>query len=264
MANKKSGIKNFLLTILLIITISIALFFGFFASLGWITQHGKSIAVPNVTGQNVDIAFQNINASGLQPIILDSVFYDSLPALSVVSQTPLPKSKVKQGRIVYVTINRAVAPTVQVPDVTGYSLTSASLLLKSFRLKVGEYSYIASPVRDAVVKQQINDSIIAPGSKVPMGTAIDLVIGDGSGSEMMSVPNLVGMQVSEAKDYISSLKFEIGNITPDIDVAIADSAYIYRQSPQSQVSNEKGQTGIVRMKVGSAIDIWVSKNPPQN
>jgi len=259
----KSNLSKFLISLSVIILLTVGIFFGFFASLGWITRHGESIAVPSVTGQSTDAASQKITAAGLQPVVLDSVYYDSLPALSVVSQTPNGGARVKDGRIVYITINRAIAPTVDMPDLTGYSLSSASLLLKSFGLKLGKYSYTASTVRDAVVKQQIGDSAIAAGSKVPMGTAIDLVIGDGSGSEMMTVPNLVGMQVVEAKDYLSSMKCEIGNITPDIDVAIADSGYIYKQSPSPQVADSAGNSGVVRMKVGGAIDIWISKNPQQ-
>lgn len=259
----KSNLSKFLISLLIIIVLTVGVFFGFFASLGWITRHGQSIAVPNVTGQSVEAASQKITAAGLQPIVLDSVYYDSLPALSVVSQTPNANARVKDGRIVYITINRAIAPTVDMPDLTGYSLSSASLLLKSFGLKLGKYSYTASTVRDAVVKQQIGDSAIAAGAKVPMGTIVDLVIGDGSGSEMMTVPNLVGMQVAEAKDYLSSMKCEIGNITPNIDVAIADSGYIYKQNPSPQTDDSTGHGGVVRMKVGGTIDIWISKSPQQ-
>ncbi|MDE1191611.1 MAG: PASTA domain-containing protein [Arachidicoccus sp.] len=264
MLGAKNSISKFFINLLIIIFIVVALFIGFFASLGWITKHGESVAVPNVMGLNIDAAMQKISSASLKPVVLDSTYYDSLPALSVVSQSPNGGAQVKDGRIVYITINRAVAPTVQIPDLTGYSLSSASLLLKSFGLRVGKFSYTASPVRDAVVKQQIGDSIIAAGSKVPMGTAINLIIGDGTGSEMLTVPNLVGMQVSDAKDYLTSLKCSIGNITPDMDVAVADSGYIYKQSPEAQVSNDSGQTGIVRMKVGSTIDVWISKNSPQN
>ncbi|HEY0298024.1 MAG TPA: PASTA domain-containing protein [Arachidicoccus sp.] len=254
--------KVFLINLLIIVLLTLGIFLGFFASLGWITRHGEAVVVPNVSGESIDEASRKISDAGLNPIVLDSVFYDSLPKLSVVSQTPLGGAKVKDGRTVYITINRAVAPMVQVPDLTGYSLASASLLLKSFGLKLGKYTYTASTVKDAIVKQQIGDSDIAAGAKVPMGTTIDLVVGDGSGSELMSVPNLVGMQLADAKDYLSSMKCGIGAVTPDIDVALADSGYIYKQSPAPQVANDSGQTGIVRIKVGGMIDVWVSKNPP--
>lgn len=199
---------------------------------------------------------------GLKPIVLDSVFIDSLPALSVVSQTPAGMSRVKKDRTVYLTINRAVPPSVQMPNLVGYSLNSASLLLKSFGLKLGSHSYTANLVKDAVVHQQIGDSDIVAGTKIPMGTAIDLVIGDGSGSQLMSVPDIIGMQLAEARDYVSSMNCTIGAVTPDIDVAHSDSAYIYKQDPSATVTNAQGQIGHVKMKLGGTIDVWVSTRPP--
>jgi beta-lactam-binding protein with PASTA domain len=261
---KNNSTKSFFLNLLIIILLTIGILVAFFASLGYITKHGESITVPNVTGQNVDAAMLKISQMNLKPVVLDSTFYDSLPPLSIVSQTPAAGAKVKDGRIVYFTINQAVAPMIQMPDLTGYSLNSASLLLKSFGLKLGSYTYTASLVKDAVIKQQMGDSDIAAGVQVPKGTVINLVIGDGSGSQMMTVPNIIGMQVAEAREYIGSLNCSIGAVTPDIDVVHADSGYIYKQSP-SPVANDSlaagAQPATVRMKIGGMIDVWVSKNP---
>lgn len=259
---KPNTIKPFLLNLVIILALATIILFAFFFSLKGITRHGESIQVPNILGQNTSTATAKIKSLGLDPVILDSVFIDSLAPLSIVSQTPGANAKVKAGRIVYITINRAVPPTVQMPNLVGYSLNSAQLLLKSFGLRLGTHSYTANLVKDAVVKQQLGDSDIVAGTRIPMGTVINLVIGDGSGSQMMTVPDIIGMQVEEAKDYISSMNCSIGSITPDIDVVRADSGYIYRQDPATTVTNEQGQTGTVKMKIGGTIDVWVSKNPP--
>ena len=261
MDNTKN-IKSILLNLVIIIALSLLILFIFFFSLKSITRHGEAISVPDVTGMPSSQAMAKITAMGLQPVVLDTVFFDTLAPLSIVSQTPASAAKVKEDHIIYLTVNRAVPPTIQMPNLVGYSLNSATLLLKSFGLHLGTHSYTANLVKDAVVKQMMGDSEIVAGTRIPMGTTIDLVIGDGSGSQMMSVPDIIGMQLSEAKDYISSMNCSIGAVTPDIDVQHADSAYIYKQDPASTIINEQGQTGHVRMKIGGTIDVWVSSKPP--
>ena len=256
------NIKSILLNLVIIIALTLLILFIFFSSLKSITRHGQSIKVPDVTGMPSSAAMAKISAMGLQPVVLDTVFFDTLAPLSIVSQTPASSAAVKEDHIIYLTINRAVPPTIQMPNLVGYSLNSASLLLKSFGLHLGKHSYTANLVKDAVVKQMLGDSEIVAGTRIPMGTTIDLVIGDGSGSQMMSVPDIIGMQLSEARDYISSMNCTIGAVTPDIDVVHSDSAFIYKQDPASTIINEQGQTGHVRMKIGGTIDVWVSSKPP--
>lgn len=262
MNTKPGEVKAFFLNLLVIILIMLALLTAFFLSLGLITHHGESVSVPNVTGQDVNTATAKIAAFGLNPVVADSVFFDSLPPLSVVSQSPSGGTPVKDGRTVYITINRVVAPTVQMPDLTGYSLNSAKLLLKSFGLRLAGYTYTASLVSDAVVKQQVGGNDIAPGTRIPMGTSVGLIIGDGSGSQMMSVPDIVGMELKDARDYVGSMNCTIGNVIADPDVTSPDSAYVYKQSPSPTVTNDQGQTGSVRMRIGGAVDVWVSSKPP--
>lgn len=260
--DKSKNIKSILLNLVIIIALALLILFVFFSSLKSITRHGQSIKVPDVTGMSSSAAMAKITAMGLDPVILDTVFFDTLAPLSIVSQTPAGSAEVKEDRIIYLTINRAVPPTIQMPNLVGYSLNSATLLLKSFGLHLGSHTYTANLVKDAVVKQMLGDSEIVAGTRIPMGSTIDLVIGDGSGSEMMSVPDIIGMQLSEARDYISSMNCTIGAVTPDIDVAHSDSAYIYKQDPSSTIINEQGQMGHVRMKIGGTIDVWVSSKPP--
>lgn len=254
MAQQSKSYRPFFLNLLIIILLTLAIFLGFFASLGLITRHGQVVRVPNITGLNGDVALQKLSDLDLDVEILDSVYYDSLPRLSVVSQFPTAGTEVKKGRIIYFTINRAIAPLVQVPDITGYSLPSATLLLKSFGLKLGGYSYTASMVRGAVVGIKINDSNAVPNIRVPVGTAIYLVLGDGSGGRIV-VPNITGMQLYEARAYLATQHCSIGAVTADINVMRIDSAYIYKQLPIADSG---------KMRTGGNIDVWVSNSPKIN
>lgn len=253
MAQQSKSFRPFFLNLLIIILLTLAILLGFFASLGLITRHGQVVKVPNITGLSGQTAIQKLSDLDLDAVVLDSVYYDSLPKLSVVSQSPAAGAEVKKGRVIYFTINRAAAPMVQVPDVTGYSLSSAASLLKSFGLKMGGYSYTESMMRDAVVQLKISDSVIVPNMKVPIGTAIQLVLGDGSGGQI-NVPALVGMQLYEAKIYLATMRCNIGSVTANADVARVDSGFIYKQSPISDSG---------KMMIGGHIDVWVSNTPQQ-
>ena len=81
----------------------------------------------------------------------------------------------KINRTVYLTINRAVPPEVEMPNLNGYSFRSAEMLLINAGLKVGDTSYKTDLSNNSVLEQRFNGSIIAPGTKLRMGSSISLV-----------------------------------------------------------------------------------------
>lgn len=250
----------------LLATFAIGLVFIF--SLDMLTKHGNSVKVPNVLGMRYDKAIEKIESAGLQAFVQDSLFYDSLPRLTVVAQTPSSAIKgVKSNRIVYLTINRATAPLVEMPDLRGFSNTSAYFLLKSFGLKVGSTRYIPDLGKD-VVKEQRLDSLteIAPGTKVPVGTVIHLSLGDGKGSPSMQVPNLENMTFAEARQYLLSMNLKVGDVVLDPGVTDTLTAIVYRQDPEREMRDEvKKGTRYTRVKYGYPINLWLKANTgPEN
>ncbi|MFY8165367.1 MAG: PASTA domain-containing protein, partial [Sediminibacterium sp.] len=97
----------------------------FFFSLGWITGNGKTEKVPSVVGLDVAAAQKNLTALGFDVVLQDSIYVDTLARNGVLRQTPEGDEVVKKGRTVYLTINRIVAPQVDMPNLVGFSLKSA-------------------------------------------------------------------------------------------------------------------------------------------
>lgn len=258
--------RSFFFNLVIAIVIFIVIVMIAFFSLGKLTKHGRELKVPNVIGMPYDKAIQVIESAGLQAYVQDSLFYDSLPRLSVIAQTPSSNiAGVKPDRIVYLTINRAKAPMVEMPDLRGFSHNSAVFLLKSFGLKEGTVKYIPDLGKD-VVKEQKLDSLtdIAPGTKVPQGTIIHLSLGDGKGSPTMQVPNLEDMTFAEAKQYLISMNLKVGELYLDPGVNDTMSAIVYRQDPERQMRDEiKKGTRYTRVKYGYPINIWL-KLPNSN
>jgi eukaryotic-like serine/threonine-protein kinase len=233
----------------------------FFGSLSFLTKHGKTIKVPSVVGLTLDQATKNLEAAGFEVEVQDSVYLDDQPRLAVIKQSPEGDATVKTNRTIYLTINRAVPPVVEMPDLRGYSVTSAELLLKSLGLRVGDTTYKPDIARNAVIEQLFNGTQIKPGTKINQGSEISLVLGDGVGNESMAVPVVVGMTYAQAVSYLASMNVGIGAVVADADVKDNNTAFIYKQTPE-KYSEISGQRILNRIKPGQVIDVYLSTNAP--
>jgi beta-lactam-binding protein with PASTA domain len=251
---------NMVFAFLLVVTL--VLFF--FGSLNWITGFGKTQKVPSVTGQNVQAAIKMLEASGLEVVIQDSVFIDTLAKQAVVRQIPDAESIVKTGRTIYLTINRSIPPQVEMPNLTGFSLKSAEMFLLSLGLKMGNISYRPDIARNAVLEQLLGDRPIAPGTKIPTGTVINFVLGSGEGSGELEVPQLVGLTFEAAKLMLQGMNINIGAVVALNPITDSASSFIVKQSPAA-LSDSLDMSGFRlpnKMKAGQLMDLFLSTTPP--
>lgn len=245
--------------ILFAITLVVVLLFIFLQSLNLITKHGKTLVIPAVTGKTYEEAKQILESKGFDVEIQDSVYNDTARALSVLRQFPDADENVKENRTVYLTINRAVPPTIEMPNLEGLSFRSAEIALKQYGLKLGDTTYKMDFAKNSVLEQWYKGARIKASSKLPMGSTISLVLGSGLGTNEFGVPDLVGMTYSEAKVLLESLHLTIG--IPVVDAAVRDTAnaYIYRQSPEKY--GPERQVNLIRQ--GQVMDIWLSPTKPE-
>ncbi|NML20987.1 PASTA domain-containing protein [Pseudoflavitalea sp. G-6-1-2] len=245
--------------ILFAITIVVVLLFIFLQSLNLITKHGNTLVIPAVTGKTYEEAKQILESKGFDVEIQDSVYNDTARALSVLRQFPDADENVKENRTVYLTINRAVPPTIEMPNLEGLSFRSAEIALKQYGLKLGDTTYKMDFAKNSVLEQWYNGTRIKASSKLPMGSTISLVLGSGLGTNEFGVPDLVGMTYSEAKVLLESLHLTIGIPVADASVRDTANAYIYRQSPEKYGPDR--QVNLIRQ--GQVMDIWLSPTKPE-
>lgn len=234
----------------------------FFSSLKWITGFGEQQKVPSVMGQNIIAAQKMLEDQGFTVEIQDSIYVDSVAKLSVLKQSPESDEIVKKGRTIYLTINRALPPLVDMPNLVGLSIRSAEMYLQSMGLKIGMVSYKPDIARNAVLEQLYNERPIVAGTKIPLGSAISFVLGNGLGGTEMEVPNLVGLNFMEAKAYLQSIGINIGAIIADNSLSDSASAFIVKQNPQVFVDLPTGERQVNKIKQGQLMDIWLSSTPP--
>ncbi len=236
------------------ILLALSVFFVFFQLLGIITRHGDYIKVPEVKGKNIEEAKKILESQGFEVQVQDSVYYDSIPKLSVVKQTPEPAEMVKIHRTVYLTINRAQAPLVSVPNFVGQTYRSVQLQLNTLGLKIGDTTSRPDFAVGSVLEQQYNGKTIVPGTAIPMGSRIDLVIGGGVQRQEMAVPDLIGMTFGEAKVFLEGNNLLLGSVVTDGAIKDSSAAFVWKQNPPRR--DDQGRP--LRIRGGQLIDLWIS------
>lgn len=254
--------KPFWVNFLAVVGLGLTILFLFFLSLDFITGHGETQTVPNVLGKTVQEAIQQLEAKGFDVAIQDSIYVDSLPKLAIVKQSPDADAVVKANRTVYLTINRAVAPQIEMPNLVGFSLKSAQMYLQTLNLKLGDTTYKPDIAKNAVLEQLYNGYPIKPGTLIPMSSSISLVLGNGLGSGQLVVPDLIGYKFSEAKNLLQSISINLGALVVDSDVIDSANAYVYKQNPNKFIDAPTGERITNKIKPGQVIDLWIGTKAP--
>ena len=250
--------KPFWVHILLAVAIIVLILFLFTLSLNWITKHGESSTVPAVTGKKLKDAEDMLDNKGFKLIVQDSVYYDSIPAGQILKQVPEADEVVKINRTVYVTINRFVAPDVEMPAISGYSYRNAEMILKNLGLRIGDTSSRPDFAKNTVLEATYNGRPITTGTKIKMGSTIDLVLGRGVSNEFIPVPDLVGRTYEDARALLDAQGIIAGSIVPNVGVRDTASAYVYKQVPAPRTEDGKR----LSIRAGQMIDLFLSIEPP--
>ena len=218
------------------------------------THHGESIAVPDLRGLTVEQVERMLESKNLRYAIANSSYdKDVLPG-AILDQDPPPMSRVKESRRIYLTINATSAPMVGIPNIIYNSLENALIQLESAGLAAGEKRYVPDPAKNAVLDIKLRGVSVEPGTKVPKGTPIELVLGNGVGNTTVTVPNVVGLTYSQARVTILGYQLNVGAMVRDTGITDLNDALVYRQVPDPAA----GETTIT---IGEPIDIWVRENP---
>ena len=225
--------------------------------LKWYTHHGESVTVPTLKGLSFEQAKDKLNDLGLEFSVIDSAFDPKKPAFSILDQNPIPGSKVKESRTIYLTINSKTPPNREVPDlVNKSSLKFARIQLESRGFKVGTPIYKDNPDLNAVLEMLCNGKPIRKGDALPVGSTITLVLGNGMGNTLIDVPLLIGLTLEEARFTLAANGLVMGSAVPgDGGVTDSTSARVYMQMPEPGNGNQ--------IRVGEPIDVFYKQNVSQ-
>jgi beta-lactam-binding protein with PASTA domain len=254
--------KPLWVNILVAIGVVLVLIFTFFALLGVITGHGKYEKVPSIIGQNFVAAKTELEAKGFSVEVADSTYTPTVGALAVTKQVPDADAVVKAGRTIYLTLNRAVPPQVDMPSLIGFSFKSAEMYLTNVGLKLGDTTYKPDFAKNSVLDQLLNGQSIKAGTKIPSGSTISLVLGSGVGSSNMNVPDLIGMTLDEARTMLGSMNLGVGSVVAMGSIADSSAAFVVKQNPEVFSEPTPGQKNPNKTRAGSTFDLYISATAP--
>lgn len=167
---------NILAMILLVVVIAL----GAHITLNIYTHHGESISVPDVRRQSLESAQRSLENRGFIVEVNDTGYVKNLPSGVILEQMPAAGTRMKSGRVVYLTINSANSPTLALPDIIDNSSlreAQARLTAIGFRLTVPKY---VPGEKDWVYGIKCRGRLLSTGDKVPIDAMVVLQVGNGT------------------------------------------------------------------------------------
>lgn len=203
----------------------------------------KEIAVPNVVGRPVEVAQELLKKDNLR-VSVDEIPSDDVPVGQVISQTPPAGTKVKEQRIIHLTVSKG-GTVILVPDLKGLTLDQARERLEKMNLSVGAIENGSDP---SMPPNVIISQSPSPSSKVDKNTLVNIVINT---QVQEKVPDLTGMSLQDAQKALISAHLTVGNVSASDGRTKVDDpqAVVVFQSPKGSSTLAYG--GTVDLVLGS-------------
>ena len=204
------------------------------------------LKVPELINETYTKAAQELIDMGLVPVP-DPVKSETVDPGVVYGQNPLPGVVLRKGDSVTLTYNPEGAP-VQVPNITGMSITEATKVLaaKELRLQISETRIDpATPINQIISQDPIADETL------PAGSTILVIVSGGAGD--VQVPEVAGQTSAAAQQLLQATPYQY---IVSVETEASDTV------PKGQVIRTDPSAGSASVS-GDKITIFVSAGPDQ-
>lgn len=171
--------------------------------------HGQEVAVPPLVGMTPAEAERAIGGLGLQMSIERQYYSATIPDGRIMSQLPLPGTKVRRGW--QVRLAQSLGPTrVTIPDVTGQSEHAAELNIRRRGLDVASVAEMEVPgiPPDQVLAQNPpakTADVLAPN--------INLLLTADAQPQAFVMPSFIGQPLGTVSQTLQEAGFKLGNVS---------------------------------------------------
>jgi eukaryotic-like serine/threonine-protein kinase len=203
----------------------------------WVSTGPPKVAVPTLTDMKSTDAVAALTQLKLKPD--EHPVPSDKPAGTVTAQDPLPGTKVPEGSKVRINVSKGPTP-VNVPDVRGQPLPSASSMLQGLGFKVTTTFVNSSQPQSTVI-----DQTPAGGNSAAKGSAINLTVSNGPTTQQ--VPDVTNLDYGAATQILQNSNFR----SKIVYVAVTDpnaDGVVQSQNPQGGSLAKPGST--VTLTVG--------------
>ncbi len=161
------------------------------------TKHGEYIEVPEMRGLSETLALEKIKLQNLRGEVIDTGYNRALPDKTILEQSLAPGTKVKAGRMVYLTINTSKAPTIALPDIANNtSRREAETRLRAMGFKLTAPEVIDGDA-DWVYEVKSKGRALKSGTRISTDAILTLVVGNGKAEELLYGIDSTGYNVPD-------------------------------------------------------------------
>jgi len=192
----------------------------------------RTQAVPRVLGLGLGDASRLLTEAGIVVNDTDYVSHPTIPRGSVVWQDPPPGLAVPSGTGMTLSLSRGPQP-IPIPDVAGYEQDLARRLIEAAGLTVASIDTTVAPEERGVV---VSTRPRAGESRLP-GDGVTLFVSVGAPS--ISVPNLVGLTLDEARELLEQVGLVLGS-TSTRSSTQSEPGLIIDQNPAAGTLSAEG------------------------
>lgn len=213
---------------------------------------GCEISVPDFRGLSEAEVKELCELKDLRYMVRDTAYEKEIPKQAIIAQQPGSESMVKKGRTIYLTINSSSPPLVKLKEAVMVDMPArqATRYLENEGFVVDpDWEYVPNITRDWVLEIKYKGEVIEWGSKLPKGSELVLVVGNGNaqGQELRG-PDWIGHMYSD----LSYLFMLHGRIKGKVDTTLLDgspinASIVYKVHPDTNAI----------VKPSEPIDIYV-------
>ena len=205
---------------------------------------GRTVATPDVVGENVKDATTAMTAAGLTLAVTAEEYSEDVPDNAVISTDPAAGDGVRAEGTVSAVISKG-PERYEVPAVKGMEQSAAADAITAANLAVGA---IREAYDDKIEAGAVVSSSPKAGEPSKPGTPVDLVIS--KGPEPVPVPDVVGKKIANAKAQLADVGLK-ADVSQKYSESVKDGAVI----------SVKPKAGTI-VDSGSKVAVVVSKGPP--
>lgn len=236
----KKGFKNLPLKMKILIGVLAVLLIagGTFAAT---RIFAKEVSVPNITNMTVEQATVELEKVGLKPGTPKMKSSIDVEEGKIISQSPKMGVKIKTYQKVEIVVSSG-PKDVKVPDVLGTAQEEAESKITNLELTVK----VKSEYRDDVKKGEVFKQEPSGGETIKQGQSVTIYVS--KGENKVTMEDLSGLSLSEARSRIENLKLEVGEIEYEASSKYGKDVVISSSPSQHE-----------EVKIGSSVDLVVSK-----
>jgi|SRR5579872_804568 len=171
--------------------------------------HGQEVAVPALVGLTPGDAERSVSGLGLQMFIERQYYSPQVPEGKIMSQLPLPGTKVRRGW--QVRVAQSLGPTrVTIPDVTGESEHAAELNIRRRGLDVASMAQVEAP--EIPADQVMAQSPTANATQL-VAPKISLLVAEAAPPQAFVMPSFVGQPLGSVSRTLQDAGFRLGGVS---------------------------------------------------